>query len=77
MKHQLGILALLAAVTTINLAACTSAEERAAEAQAEYTEEKTKTLQEYKACVDDAGSDEEDLKKCEGLLKAIDAMESK
>ncbi len=57
------------------LAACGSTpEERADEAQAEYTQEKTRTLKEYKECVDEAGSDEADLKACEALLKAIEAV---
>ena len=43
--------------------------------QAEYTEEKTKTLQEYKECAKDAEGDEQKLKSCEALLKAVEAVE--
>lgn len=58
------------------LAGCgSSPDERAAEAQAEYTEEKTKTLQEYKECVNDADGDEQELKSCEALLKAVQAVD--
>lgn len=57
------------------LAACSSPKEKAAEAQAEYTEEKTKTLQEYKECAKDAEGDEKKLAACDGLLKAVEAVE--
>ena len=64
------------------LLACTSSKERAdeaqaeaAEAQAEYTEEKTKTLQEYKECAKDAEGDEKKMAACDGLLRAVEAVE--
>ena len=57
------------------LAACTSPQEKAAEAEAEYTEEKTKTLKEYKECAKDAEGDEQKLKSCDALLKAVEAVE--
>jgi len=58
------------------LAACGSTpEEKKAEADAELTEEKTKTMQEYKECVKDAKEDQQKLDACERLLKAIEATE--
>ena len=65
----------LAAFIVFNSAACTSAKERKDEAQADYTEEKTKTLQDYKKCVADASDDASMLAKCDALLKAVSAME--
>jgi hypothetical protein len=59
----------------VNLAACSSPQEKAAEAEAEYTEEKTKTLKEYKECIKDAEGDEAKTKQCEALLKAVEAVE--
>ena len=73
MNMHFGTLTLLICMS--GLIACTSAQEKAAEADAEYTREKTKTLQEYKECAKDAGDDEEDLKECESLLKALEAVE--
>ncbi|MBD1391052.1 hypothetical protein IC617_16615 [Neiella sp. HB171785] len=58
------------------MAGCSSSQDQMNEANAEFTEEKTKTLQEYKECVDDA-DDEYELKKCEALLNAVKALESK
>ncbi|GGA89789.1 hypothetical protein GCM10011369_34960 [Neiella marina] len=55
---------------------CSSSQDEMNEANAEFTEEKTKTLQEYKECVDDA-DDEYELKKCEALLNAVKALETK
>jgi hypothetical protein len=57
------------------LVSCTSPKERADEAKAEYTEEKTKTLQEYKECIKDAEGDENKTAACDGLLKALEALE--
>lgn len=71
MKRVFGGVAVVVCLLSIG---CTSPKERAAEAQAEYTEEKTKTLQEYKECVRDA-DDESELKACEALLKAVEAVE--
>jgi hypothetical protein len=66
---------LLAAFTVFVLAACTSAKDRKDEAEAEYTEEKTQTLQEYKKCVSDSDGDESKLAQCDALLKAVSATE--
>jgi uncharacterized lipoprotein len=53
------------------LAACgSSPEQEKAAAEAKYTDEKTKTLQEYKSCVKKAEADQAKLDACERLLKA-------
>jgi hypothetical protein len=53
------------------LAACgSSPEQKKASAEAELTEEKTKTMQEYKECVRKAKEDQAKLDACERLLKA-------
>lgn len=55
------------------LTACGSSPEKdKARAEAAYTEEKTKTLQEYKACVKKAKEDQQKLDACERLLKAAE-----
>ncbi len=59
----------------LTLTACSSPQEDAAEAQAEYTEEKTATLKEYKECAKESGGDEVKMKQCDALLKAIQAVE--
>jgi len=57
--------------TAALLTACgTSSEERKNKAEAQYYEEKTNTMQEYKKCVDKAGEDQQKLDACERLLKA-------
>ena len=66
---------LMLVICMSGLAACSSPQDKAAEAEAEYSQEKTKTLQDYKKCVKDAGDDEKDLKQCESLLKAVEAVE--
>jgi hypothetical protein len=59
----------------LNLAGCTSAAEKKDEAQAEYTEEKTETLKEYKECVKKSEGVEAKMAQCEALLKAVGAVE--
>ena len=59
----------------LNLAACASSEEMKAEADAEFTEEKTETLREYKECVKGSAGDEAKMAQCEALLKAVEALE--
>ena len=55
------------------LTACGSSPEKdKARAEAAYTEEKTKTLQEYKDCVKKAKEDQAKLDACERLLKAAE-----
>jgi len=57
--------------TAALLTACgTSPEERKDKAEAQYYEEKTRTMQEYKDCIDKAGEDQQKLDVCERLLKA-------
>jgi hypothetical protein len=61
------------ACTTLLLTACgSSPEKQKAQAEAEYTEEKTKTLQEYKSCIKKAKEDQQKLDACERLLKAVE-----
>ena len=54
------------------LTACgSSPEKQKAKAEARQTEEKTKTMQEYKACIKKAKTNQEKLDACERLLKAV------
>jgi thymidine phosphorylase len=54
------------------LTACgSSPEKQKARAEAKKTEEETKTMQEYKACVKKAKTDQEKLDACERLMKAV------
>jgi len=58
--------------TVVLLAACgSSPEKQKAKAEARQTEEETKTMQEYKACLKKAKTDEAKLDACERLLKAM------
>lgn len=66
---------LIAAAVTLLTACGTTPEERRDHAEAEYAQEKTKTMQEYKECVKKAKGDEKKLNSCEALLKALDASE--
>lgn len=53
------------------VAACGSSPERQkTRAEAKYTEEKTKTMQEYKVCIKKAKEDQQKLDACERLMKA-------
>jgi len=55
------------------LVACgSSPEQQKARAEAKYTEEKTKTMQEYKSCIKKAGENAEKIAACERLLKAVE-----
>ena len=60
----------LLVATLVTIAACGSAERKKNKADAERTKEETKTMQEYKACVKKANSDEDKLDACERILKA-------
>ena len=61
------------AVTLAALAACGSAgEKQKNKAEAEYTQEKTKTMQEYKSCLKKAKQDQDKLDACERLIKAVE-----
>jgi len=58
--------------TIILLTACgSSPEKQKAKAEARKTEEQTKTMQEYKACLKKAKTDEAKLDACERLMKAM------
>jgi len=56
------------------LVGCQSGAERAAEADADFKEERLSILQKYQECVGQAKQDEQKLKNCEHYLKAIDSM---
>jgi hypothetical protein len=62
--------AALIVVTIITVSACGSSERKKNKAEAAYTEEKTKTMQEYKSCVKKAKEDQAKLDACERLIKA-------
>ena len=62
--------AALLIVMIIAVSACGSAERKKNKAEAAYTEEKTKTMQEYKSCVKKAKEDQAKLDACERLIKA-------
>ena len=74
MTLRIGLWVVLFSLTA---AGCSSTQDKANKAQAEYTEEKTKTLQEYKKCIKNAKGDEVKLQQCDALLKAIEAVEGK
>lgn len=71
MKTQL----ILTTLVALSLTACSTPSDKKEEAQAEYTEEKTKTLQEYKECVKKSEGAQEKMAQCEALLKAVGAVE--
>jgi hypothetical protein len=54
------------------LACGSNPEERKAKAEAELTQEKTKTMQEYKTCVKKAKDNQQKLDDCERLLKVME-----
>ncbi len=56
------------------LAGCTSGAERAAEADADFKEERLNFLRKYQECVDQHKGDTKMLQSCEHYLKAIEAM---
>jgi thymidine phosphorylase len=56
----------------VMLTACgSSPEKQKAKAEARKTEEETKTMQEYKACIKKAKTDQDKLDACERLMKAV------
>jgi hypothetical protein len=63
---------ILAGLASILVACGSNPEKEKNRAEAKYTEEKTKTMQEYKSCVKKAKQDQEKLDACERLLKAIE-----
>ena len=61
------------AVTLAALTACgSSGQKQKNKADARYTEEKTKTMQEYKSCIKKAKEDRDKLDACERLLKVVE-----
>jgi hypothetical protein len=62
--------AALIAALVVAVSACGSAERKKNKAEAAYTDEKTKTMQEYKSCVKKAKEDQAKLDACERLMKA-------
>ncbi len=66
---------LLGTFLTLNLSACSTPQQKKDEAEAEYTSEKTQTLQEYKACVNASEGAPAKMAQCEALLKAVGAVE--
>ena len=65
---------IISILTISGLAGCTTGAERAAEADAEFKEERLKILQKYQECVDQHQGDTKKLSSCEHYLKAIEAM---
>jgi hypothetical protein len=62
--------ATLVILIIITVSACGSAERKKNKAEAAYTDEKTKTMQEYKSCVKKAKENQDKLDACERLIKA-------
>ena len=63
---------LLTCSIIVLLTACgSSPEKQKMKAEARQTEEETKTMQEYKACVKKAKTDQDKLDACERLMKAV------
>ncbi len=60
--------------TLSGLTACATGAERAAEADADFKEERLKILRKYQECVDQHKGNAKMLESCEHYLKAIDAM---
>ena len=63
---------ILAGLVSILVACSSNPEKEKNRADAKYTEEKTKRMQEYKSCVKKAKQDQDKLDACERLLKAIE-----
>jgi arginyl-tRNA--protein-N-Asp/Glu arginylyltransferase len=61
-------------ITLSGLTGCTTGAERAAEADADFKEERLKILRKYQECVDQHKGNAKMLESCEHYLKAIDAM---
>lgn len=66
---------LLSAFFAFTLIACTTPENKKHEAEADYLEEKTDTLKDYKECIKTSEGSEEKMKQCDALLKAVKAVE--
>ena len=66
---------LLSAIFAASLTACSTPESKKAEAEAEYLDEKTDTLKDYKECIKTSEGAEDKMKQCDALLKAVKAVE--
>jgi len=53
---------------------CASPQDRAYEAQEKVHKERLKLVEEYKKCVENAGSDKPKLETCDQYLKAAEAL---
>ena len=62
---------LMFSMVVLLIACGSSPEKQKARAEAKKTEEETKTMQEYKACVKKAKTDQDKLDACERLMKAV------
>lgn len=69
-----NLISIVFIVTMSGLTGCTSGAERAAEADADFKEERLKILKKYQECVDQHQGDTKMLQSCEHYLKAIDSM---
>lgn len=68
-------LILLGLCIALGLSACTKPEDLKHEAEAQYLDEKTDTLKDYKECVKNSAGEDAKMKQCEALLKAVEAVE--
>ena len=66
---------LLSVILAASPTACTTPENKKHEAEAEYLDEKTDTLKDYKECVKTSEGAEDKMKQCDALLKAVKAVE--
>jgi hypothetical protein len=62
----------IAGLVSILVACGSNPEKQKARAEADLTKEKTKTMREYKSCINKAKQDQDKLDACERLLKAIE-----
>jgi len=68
------LISIIFIVALSGLTGCTTGAERAAEADAEFKEERLKILKKYQDCVEENQGNATKLQSCEHFLKAIDAM---
>ena len=65
---------ILLSLSVMGLFGCATPQERAAEADAKFKEERLKVLEQYKECIGKNLDDKVKLSSCEHYLKAIEAM---
>ncbi len=73
-KFNNSFFLILKGLLVIGLFGCVTPQERAAEADAKFKEERLKILNQYQECVGKNLDDKEKLSSCEHYLKAIEAM---